>query len=123
MNATIPTPLLRNTDFELVTEFIKPDKKKRITLGAASLMGAFNMYLNKFGQIVLDPVRTVPASEAWLHENKSAMAAVQKGLKESAAGDVHYLGSMTKKRAKNFDVITSRGRFIGSFDRGETYER
>lgn len=81
------------------------------------------MYRNEFGQIVLDPVRAVPVSEAWLHENKLAMTAVKKGLKESVAGDVHYLGSMTRKRTKKSEIITSRGKFAGSFDRRETYER
>lgn len=118
--------ILRNDYFQLVAEFIKPDKKKRITLGAASLLdqeGGFNVYLNKAGQIILDPVRTVPASEEWLYKNKKALASVKKGLAESAAGDVHHLGSMTRKRTKKSEVITSRGKFAGSFDRGETYER
>ncbi|HLB34268.1 MAG TPA: hypothetical protein VJK54_08555 [Chthoniobacterales bacterium] len=85
--------IVKDNDFELVTEFIKPDKKKRITIGMVSSLGAFNIYLNKVGQFILDPVRAVPSSEAWLHENKSAMASVQRGLQESAAGKVHSLGS------------------------------
>jgi hypothetical protein len=90
------TTILRDRDFELITEFIKPDKKKRITLGVASSRGAFNVYLNKLGQIILDPVRAVPTSEAWLYENQDALASVHKGLKESEQGKVHDLGSFTK---------------------------
>ncbi len=85
--------ILKDYHFDLITEFVKPDNKKRITLGARTPMGAFNIYLNKFGQFILDPVKAVPASEAWLHENKKALASVKKGLKESAAGNVSSLGS------------------------------
>lgn len=87
------TTILRDNDFKLVTEFIKTDKKKRLTLGLADSLGAFNVYLNKFGQFILDPVQTVPASEAWLYKNKKALAAVKKGLKASAAGKVSFVGS------------------------------
>ncbi|OHE76840.1 MAG: hypothetical protein A3F67_10095 [Verrucomicrobia bacterium RIFCSPHIGHO2_12_FULL_41_10] len=92
---TIST-IVRDDSFKLINEFIKPDKKKRITLGIASSIGAFNVYLNKFGQLILDPVKAVPASEAWLYENKKALASVKKGLKESADGKVHSLGSFAK---------------------------
>jgi len=95
MNETVST-ILKDTSFELVTEFIKPDKKKRITLSGAVTMGAFNLYLNKCGQLILDPVKVVPTSEAWLYENKKALDSVQKGLQESAAGKVHSLGSFAK---------------------------
>lgn len=92
MSATI----LKDTNFDLVTEFVKPDNKKRITLGVRASMGAFNIYLNKVGQFVLDPVKAVPASEAWLYENKKALTAVQKGLKASAAGKVSFADSFAK---------------------------
>lgn len=93
------TTILRDTNFELVTEFVKPDKKKRITLGIAAFLSkerAFNIYRNKSGQVVLDPVRAVPASEAWLYENPKALASVKKGLQESAQGKIRYLGSFAK---------------------------
>ena len=54
---------------------------------------AFNIYKNTLGQIVLDPVRAIPASEAWLWENPAALAAVRKGIKESSRGKTVYLGS------------------------------
>lgn len=57
------TAVLKDDDFELIAKFIKPGKKKRNTLGIASSRGAFNVYLNKLGQIVLDPVRAVSVLE------------------------------------------------------------
>ena len=90
------TAILKDHHFDLITEFVKPDNKKRVTLGARTPMGAFNIYLNKFGQFILDPVKAVPASEAWLYENKKALAAVKKGLEASAAGKVSFVGSFAK---------------------------
>jgi len=65
-----------------VTEIQKPDAKKRLSLGGAmSKAGsAYNIYCNRLGQIVLDPVMAVPAYEAWLFGNKKALASVKRGL-------------------------------------------
>lgn len=91
------TAILKNADFQLVTEFARPDSKKRLSLGEA-LAGAraFNVYRNAFGQLILDPVRAVPASEAWLHENPEALASVRRGIEQSDKGQVHDLGDFTK---------------------------
>lgn len=93
--------VIKAADFTLVSEFMKPDSKKRVSLGEA-LRGtrvgeaAFNVYRNSLGQVVLDPVKAVPASEAWLYENPAALASVQQGLKESAAGKLVSRGSFAK---------------------------
>lgn len=89
--------IIKNSDFELVSEFAQPDAKKRLSLGDA-LRGAtaYNIYRNPLGQLVLDPVKTVPASEMWLYENAEALASVKKGLRESAEGKSVYRGSFAK---------------------------
>jgi hypothetical protein len=89
--------IIKNTDFELVTEFAKPDTKKRLSLGEA-LRGAsaYNIYRNPLGQVILDPVKTVPASEMWLYESAAALASVKQGLRESAEGKSVYRGSFAK---------------------------
>jgi hypothetical protein len=92
----IPT-ILKSADFELISEFAQPDAKKRLSLGAAlSDSGAYNIYRNPLGQLILDPVRAVPASEMWLYENAEALASVKQGLRESAEGKGVYLGSFAK---------------------------
>jgi len=92
----MPT-VLKDQDFQLVTEFVQPDAKKRLPLGEALAEGnSFNIYRNSFGQIVLDPVKTVPVSEAWLFGNPQAFASVKQGLKESAEGRQRYRGSFAK---------------------------
>lgn len=91
------TAIIKNADFQLVTEFAQPDAKKRLSLGEALVGGtAFNIYRNALGQLLLDPVKAIPASEAWLFENPAALAMVKQGLKESAEGKTVYRGSFAK---------------------------
>ncbi len=92
--------VVKDSDFHLVTEFVRPDAKRRLTLGGAATAAgatAFNIYRNAVGQIVLDPVKAIPAAEAWLWENPKALAAVRQGLKESAQGQTVYLGSFANE--------------------------
>jgi hypothetical protein len=89
--------VLKDTDFQLVSEFAQPDAKKRLSLGEAlGSATAFNIYRNALGQLVLDPVKAVPASEMWLYENAQALAQVKEGLRESAEGKRVYRGSFAK---------------------------
>lgn len=88
--------VIKDDDFELVSEFMQPDAKKRLSLGAAAEGKAYNLYKNSLGQLILDPVRTVPASEAWLYENPQALKSVKQGLKEVVAGKTVERGSFAK---------------------------
>jgi hypothetical protein len=94
----MPTsPLIRDTEFQLLSEFAKPDAKKRLSLGEALREAtAYNIYRNALGQIILDPVKAVPASEIWLYENAEALASVKQGLRESAEGKSVNRGSFAK---------------------------
>ena len=93
----MPSPVIRNADFRLVSEFAKLDAKKRLSLGTAlSAATAYNIYRNTVGQLILDPVKAIPASEVWLYENAQALASVKQGLKESAEGKSVYRGSFAK---------------------------
>ena len=89
--------IIKNNDFQLISEFVQPDAKKRLSLGEA-LRGAtaYNIYRNPLGQLILDPVKTVPASEMWLYENAQALASVKQGLRESAEGKSLYRGSFAR---------------------------
>jgi hypothetical protein len=91
------SPVIRNADFRLISEFAQPDAKKRLSLGEA-LDGAtaYNIYRNALGQLILDPVKAIPASEMWLYEDAQALASVKKGLRESAEGKSVYRGSFAK---------------------------
>lgn len=98
----MPSPaILKSADFELVSEFAQPDAKKRLSLGEALREAtAFNIYRNPLGQLILDPVKTVPASEMWLYENAQALASVKQGLRESAEGKSVSRGSFAKFAGK-----------------------
>jgi hypothetical protein len=43
----------------------------------------YRVYENTLGQIILDPMETIPAHEAWLFKNKKAHASVLTGLDEA----------------------------------------
>jgi len=90
-------PVIKNSEFQLISEFAQPDAKKRLSLGEA-LGGAtaYNIYRNPLGQLILDPVKAVPASETWLYENAQALASVKQGLRESAEGKSVDRGSFAK---------------------------
>ncbi len=93
------TEVIKDTTFELMTLAQKPDSKKRLSIGQAMIDidgVSYSIYKNSQGQIVLDPVVTVPASEAWLFRNKSALASVKRGLADSAEGRTRDLGSFAK---------------------------
>jgi hypothetical protein len=89
--------VLKNTDFQLISEFAQPDAKKRLSLGEAQGSAkAYNIYRNSIGQLILDPVKAVPASEMWLYENAEALASVKQGLRESAEGKSVDRGSFAE---------------------------
>lgn len=90
--------VIKDTDFELVAEILKPDAKKRVSLGSMETPAgtAFNVYRNRLGQIVLDPVKAIPAYEAWVYENPKVLASLKRGLAQSAAGQTKSLGSFAK---------------------------
>ncbi len=81
--------LLKDADFEHVTE-AKVDSKNRVALGKVLglSVSSYRIYRNKVGQIILDPMVTVPAYEAWLFKNKDAMKRVQTGLEDLRKGRV-----------------------------------
>lgn len=79
--------VLKDVQFEELTE-TRLDAKQRVTLGK-SLRGrvtSFRVYRNAHGQIVLDPMVSIPAHEAWLFKNKRAAHAVQRGLEDAKQG-------------------------------------
>ena len=89
--------IIKSSDFELVSEFAQPDAKRRLSLGeAVGGAKAYNVYKNPLGQLVLDPVKTVPLSEMWLYENPEALASVKQGLIESSEGKAVDRGSFTR---------------------------
>jgi hypothetical protein len=69
----------------------EPDSKHRVTLGSAVQTPPgvrYKVLQNEAGQILLDPIKSVPAYEAWVWENPERIASIQRGIKQAQAGKV-----------------------------------
>lgn len=69
----------------------EPDDKHRISLGASIVTPPgirYKVMYNEKGQILLDPVKSVPAYEAWIYENPSRIESIQKGIAQAQVGKV-----------------------------------
>jgi len=87
--------VIKDPEFHLVETTQAPDSQNRLSLNSAigQPSSIYNIYRNRVGQIVLDPIQAIPPEEAWLWENPEALASLERGLEDAAAGRVHYLGS------------------------------
>lgn len=80
--------LIGRSSFRLTSpDIIQLDERKRLALGKVAAQGdGYRVYVNEDGQILLDPVIAIPVREAWLYKNPEALARVQAGLADLAAG-------------------------------------
>lgn len=76
---------------------LRPDSKGRITLGSlAAGASSFKAYRDPKGRIILEPQIEVPAAEAWLWMNATALQAVRRGLEDSAQDKTVERGSFAQ---------------------------
>ncbi|MGI9862294.1 hypothetical protein SDD30_13025 [Moorella naiadis] len=81
---------VNDTFYEIDTR--KIDERSRVTLG--DLFKGYKrvrLYKNDRGEVLLQPVVEIPASEVWLYENKESLAEVMKGLQDAAEGRISPL--------------------------------
>ena len=65
------------------------DDKNRLALGKLARKGeGYNVYVSDDGQILLDPIVTIPASERWVFDNPERIASIDRGLAQAAAGEL-----------------------------------
>ena len=88
--ATITKNVIKDTDATMVAKGVKPDSRKRVVLPGSLVQEGitYHIYRNRFGQIILDPQVTIPASEVWLFSNPDALTLVRQGLSNVAHGKV-----------------------------------
>ena len=70
------------------------DQRKRIVLSVLENLPEVRrvkVYINKQGEILIKPLVEIPASEAWLYNNKKALASVRKGLEQASKGQIKEL--------------------------------
>ena len=77
------TDILRDTEFEPVSE-ARIDAKHRVALGkVVGPVTSFKIYRNAHGQMLVDPMVSIPVHEAWLFKNTRAAKLVQEGLEDA----------------------------------------
>lgn len=76
--------------------YVHPDARGRLTLGSAAKDTEYRVLVNDRGQILLDPVVPIPASEAWLWENPALRASMERALKQAEADEFEELGSFAQ---------------------------
>lgn len=76
--------------------YVHPDARGRLTLGSAARDEDYRVLVNDKGQILLDPVVAIPASEAWLWESPALRASMERALKQAEAGEFEDLGSFAQ---------------------------
>jgi hypothetical protein len=64
------------------------DSKGRLTLGAAFANHTVLVEAHGEGEVLVRLARVIPAREAWLYENKAALASVSRGLEQAAEGQL-----------------------------------
>lgn len=80
----------------LDAELRRPDSAGRITIGKKNKDRLYAVQHLPNGDILLTPVVVRHEREAWLHDNKEALESVRRGLKQSARGETHDLGSFAQ---------------------------
>lgn len=68
------------------------DERNRLTVGEI-LKGykRIRLYRNNSGEILLQPIAEIPASELWLFKNPEAINDVREGLRDASQGKVSRL--------------------------------
>jgi hypothetical protein len=93
------TTIIRDEKLTRVPGNVKPDSRRRIVLPETTLEDkdiVYHVYINSYGQIVLDPQVTIPASEAWIFEDKTILASIDKGMDEAEKGHLIDKGSFSR---------------------------
>jgi hypothetical protein len=69
----------------------EPDRKHRVSLGSSIKTPPgvrYKVMHNAFGQILLDPVKSVPANEAWIYENHERIESIRRGITQAEKGQL-----------------------------------
>ncbi len=89
----VPSDTIRRLGFQPRKGYVHPDARGRLTLGAVARDADYRVLVNDKGQIFLDPVVPIPASEAWLWESPALRASMERALSQAEAGDFEDLDS------------------------------
>ena len=100
----LKSEILKDAQFEEIAE-ARVDSKHRIGLGRTipSQVRSFRVYRNAHGQVILDPMVSIPAHETWLFKNKRASRLIEQGLEDAQRGRLVNPKEDFSKYAKDED--------------------
>lgn len=87
---------MKERDFRVVKDLIQPDSQGKLSLEQVARATGYRVLVNDAGQILLDPILSVPEREAWLWQNPEVLTSVQQGIEQSAIGQTEDLGSFAQ---------------------------
>lgn len=90
-------------EFHQIKNIVCADGRGRVTLGTQLKTKQFRVLKNALGQILLDPIISIPESELWLWENKEALNSVKKGLQQASVGEIEEMESFADFAELNDD--------------------
>ena len=91
----VPTIVVEvGEEFCILKAEVQPDNRGRLTIGQ-EVVGEqhYRVLRNSAGQILLDPVVSIPTRELWLFQNHAAFASVARGIQQARQGELKDLGS------------------------------
>lgn len=117
-----PGVTTREGTFRVVKEEVRADDRGRVPIGQdIAADQQYRVLANESGQILLDPVVTVPTRELWLFRNENALLSLIRGVHQAQKGDLHDLGSFAPHadggetdEQDDDGVSGSRGRVVAS---------
>ncbi|HMO55250.1 MAG TPA: hypothetical protein PJ994_12145 [Tepidiformaceae bacterium] len=83
--------------FRPVTE-TTVDSRKRVSLGKAGVSEdtRYEVSVSEDGDILLTPLATIPAREAWVWSRPELLASIRRGVEQAERGELHDLGSFAQ---------------------------
>lgn len=82
--------------FRELKDAVQTDNRGRLTIGQEAKAKKYRVLVNDMGQILLDPVISIPERELWLWQNPAACGSLERGLQQAASREVHDLGSFAQ---------------------------
>ena len=82
--------------FSTTKEVTQSDSRGRLTLGRVVKGKSYRVMINDEGQILLDPVVSIPERELWLWQNPNALASVKRGIKQASTEKGRDLGDFSQ---------------------------
>lgn len=87
---------MQEQDFRVVKEVTQSDSRGRLTLGQVVKGKSYRVMINDEGQILLDPVVSIPKKELWLWQNSDVLASVKRGIEQASNEQGRDLGNFSQ---------------------------